>query len=484
MVSSLATTPEPSEVPIGATMGGYLVTRLIGRGGMGVVLEGSAPTSGQRVAIKLLHAKHLDNAEAVTRFVAEGRAASRITGRHAVRVFDSGTHVDGRPYLVMELLEGRDLATLLDEGGLPPARAARIVLEACEGMAEVHAHGIVHRDLKPSNLFLARDGMGGELVKVLDFGIAKGALALDDPAALALTQTLVALGTPLYMSPEQIRSSKAVDARSDVWSLGAILYELLTGSAPFRGNTVTHITAQVLESDPAPPSSVVPGLPRAFDDIVRRALAKRPEDRFVDVAALAHALAPHAGPEGPAAAERCAIVLRGALRDPSLITHPSLHDDALGGTQRFAAVRRAPRRWHLAIAALTILAVALVSFAATSILPPPRPNPDASPAAARLPSAVLSAEPQNPGELSNTKSPASAPSPAAAAPSDDRVLVLDASAAMPSSTATNRAPIPDRPVATPPGAGLSAPPRATGKAPSPKSDPARGAPDDPFAERN
>jgi serine/threonine protein kinase len=470
-VQAVPLTLDSPEVPIGQRMGnGYLVTRLLGRGGMGVVLEARHEESSARVAIKVLHPKHLDNAEAVTRFLAEGRAAERIRGHHTVRVFESGTHDDGRPFLVMELLEGRDLATLLDEGALPLAEAARILLQACVGMAEVHAHGIVHRDLKPSNLFIARTSNGPSVVKVLDFGIAKGALDFDDPAALALTQTLVAMGTPLYMSPEQIRSSKAVDARSDVWSLGAIFYETLTGSAPFRGNTVTHITAQVLESDPTAPSTVVPGLPRAVDAVVQRALAKRPEDRYVDVAALAHALAPFVGDEGLATATRCSEILRGAHRELGSLTSPAIHDDPLGGTHRFAAVRRQrlSRRW---VAVLALFALVLSAAAIHAFLEPRgEPQVAARAAPSALPSPTSRALPADAAPADGASASTSPTSTSSSA-----VLVLDAKS-------TSSASIP---VSGPPTAPPSAPRKAATVTSSPATAiPKRPEPDDPFAERN
>jgi serine/threonine-protein kinase len=244
---------------------------------------------------------------------------------------------------------------------VPVERAALYILQACEGMAEVHAHGIVHRDLKPSNLFLTQRPDGSPLVKVLDFGIAKGVTV--DAGAPALTQTLVGLGTPLYMSPEQIRSSREVDARADVWSLGTIFYELLTGKPAFGGMTLTHITAQVLESQPMLPSALDPSLPRAADDIVLATLAKSPDARAVDVAALASMLEPLAGPAGAGAAARCARILGGALRSEVISSAPVARDDPAGGTRRFDRQRRV-RRLRVAVAVRGVAAVGLVVAAA------------------------------------------------------------------------------------------------------------------------
>ena len=301
----------------------------------------------------------------MTRFHHEARAAAQIRGEHSVRLIDFGTLAhSGEPFLVMELLSGRDLAAVLSEGSVSLADAALYILQACEGMAEVHAHGIVHRDLKPGNLFLTRRVDGDPLIKVLDFGIAKGVAAHDAQVGV-LTQTLVSLGTPLYMSPEQVRSSRNVDARADVWSLGVIFYELVSGRPAFGGNTVTHITAQVLEGTPFALSSLVAGLPPTVDGVVQKALAKNPDERFVDVAALASALEPFAGPSGVGYADRAARILRGALRpDAALIftaedSKPAARDDALGGTRRFDRTARL-KRARVAVGFLALLAVVLV----------------------------------------------------------------------------------------------------------------------------
>jgi serine/threonine-protein kinase len=304
---------EPNVSPGDVLAGKYFVTRVIGRGGMGVVVEAKHAELHERVAIKVLHKRYLDNAEALARFQHEARASVRIRGEHSARLLDVGTTAAGAPFIVMELLEGADLSQIIRSGLLPVQEAVLYILQACEGMAEVHAHGIVHRDLKPGNLFVARRPDGTPLVKVLDFGIAKSTLPMND-GERAVTMTLVALGTPLYMSPEQIRSSRDVDARADVWSLGAILYELLAGRPAFGGNSVANITAQVLEAQPPSVAAIRPEVSPELDRALGRALAKKPEQRFVDVAAFAKAIAPFAGEGGMAHAERAARILRGEGR--------------------------------------------------------------------------------------------------------------------------------------------------------------------------
>jgi eukaryotic-like serine/threonine-protein kinase len=304
---------EPNVSPGDVLAGKYFVTRVIGRGGMGVVVEAKHAELHERVAIKVLHKRYLDNAEALARFQHEARASVRIRGEHSARLLDIGTTDAGAPFIVMELLEGADLSQIIRSGLLPVQEAVLYILQACEGMAEVHAHGIVHRDLKPGNLFVSRRPDGTPLVKVLDFGIAKSTLPMND-GERAVTMTLVALGTPLYMSPEQIRSSRDVDARADVWSLGAILYELLAGRPAFGGNSVANITAQVLEAQPPSVAAIRPEVSPELDKALGRALAKKPEQRFVDVAAFAKAIAPFAGEAGQAHAERAARILRGEGR--------------------------------------------------------------------------------------------------------------------------------------------------------------------------
>lgn len=355
---------EPVQVRVGDLLAGrYEVVRLIGHGAMGVVVEARNVHHGQRVAVKILKQRHQDSREAVGRFQQEAQAAGRIRGEHSVRMFDTGVH-NGSPFMVMELLAGQDLASLLEEGPAPLQVAALYMLQACEGIAEVHAHGMVHRDLKPSNLFLTQRPDGSPLIKLLDYGIAKGVTSPGE-VALIQTQTFVAMGTPLYMSPEQIRSSREVDARTDLWSIGAIFYELLAGRPAFGGNTVTNVTAQVLEKEPVPISTVVKGVPAEIDNIISSALKKNPDARVIDAAALAALLEPHAGPTAVGASARIARILRGSLRQDVITSPPVSRDDALAGTARFDPTRRLRvARWIVGMLAVTT--VIMVALAVTS----------------------------------------------------------------------------------------------------------------------
>jgi serine/threonine-protein kinase len=285
--------------------GKYRVERVLGAGAMGTVYAATHAVLGQRVAIKRMHVERLGRPSARERFLREARAAARLRSEHVARVIDVGVLEDGAPFIVMEHLEGEDLAALLDRrGALPVAEAVEYVLQAAEAVAEAHAAGIVHRDLKPANLFLIRDPAGAPCVKVLDFGISK--LIGDE---LALTRQAVAVGSPLYMSPEQMVSSKDVDSRTDLWSLGVVLYELVTASLPFNEAHLDDLYGRVLQSDPPPMSTRMPTVPAALEAVIRQCLQKDRQRRFPNAAELAAALAPFAKERGPALAARVASVL-------------------------------------------------------------------------------------------------------------------------------------------------------------------------------
>jgi serine/threonine-protein kinase len=229
----------------------YRIERVLGEGGMGRVVAATHLGLEQQVAIKFLHASAMRNPEVVERFQREAKVAAKVSSEHIARVTDVGT-VNNVPYIVMEHLEGSDLGDLIErEGKLPIEEACEITLQACEALAEVHAAGIVHRDLKPSNLFITRRADGSPCLKLLDFGISKLTATSDDSGGdPALTQTTTIMGSPSYMSPEQLKSTKEVDARTDVWSLGAVLYEALTGKPAFRGETVPQVCAMIAADDP------------------------------------------------------------------------------------------------------------------------------------------------------------------------------------------------------------------------------------------
>ena len=274
----------------------YRVDHVLGAGGMGAVLAATHIVLGSPVALKVLLPNAAKLPGAVERFVREARAAAVLRGEHVARVLDVGALPSGIPYLVMEYLTGHDLGReVATRGPLPVAEAARYLTQVCDAMAEAHSLGIVHRDLKPANLFLAVRPNGTRAVKVLDFGLAK---VLDtsrgEAAESSLTATGVVIGTPHYMPPEQIRGLKLADTRSDIWSLGIIAYELVTGTRPFLGRDAMVVIAAIVADPPAPPASLRPDLPPALNDLILRCLEKTPDRRPQTVADLAAALAPFA----------------------------------------------------------------------------------------------------------------------------------------------------------------------------------------------
>ncbi|MCC6552614.1 MAG: serine/threonine protein kinase [Polyangiaceae bacterium] len=271
----------------------YRVEHVLGAGGMGAVLSAQDMGLNRPVAIKVMLPRASRSPGAIARFLREAQAAAAIRSRHVARIMDVGTLDSGLPFLVMERLEGSPLDEVLKRfGRLPVRHAVDYVLQACEAIAEAHALGIVHRDLKPANLFLA-SCPGGAAIKVLDFGVSK-VLDAQGPVAAegSLTKTNMTLGSPSYMSPEQVRSPKNVDARTDVWALGVILYELLTGRLPFAGETMFDVFMAITADTPQCPRDHRAELPAALGDVVMRCLEKDLSRRMPSAADLAQALRP------------------------------------------------------------------------------------------------------------------------------------------------------------------------------------------------
>lgn len=304
--------------------GKYRVDRVLGAGGMGVVVAAHHVELDDRVAIKFLLPEALHNGEAVARFAREAQAAVKIKSEHVARVTDVGRLDNGAPYIVMEYLEGLDLSAWLQQRGrLSMEQAVEFVLQACEAIAEAHSLGIVHRDLKPANLFVIRRPDSGLSVKVLDFGIAKRVGA----AAANITSTAAIMGSPLYMSPEQLTSSKDVDARTDVWALGVILHELLSGESPFLAETMPGVMMKITSSEPAPLRASRPDLPAALERVILTCLEKDRSKRFPTVGDLAHALVDFGNPRSRISVERIAGIMAASgvsLSRPDVAPPPSV----------------------------------------------------------------------------------------------------------------------------------------------------------------
>jgi serine/threonine-protein kinase len=353
---------------IGTVLAGrYEVLRRIGEGGMGAVYEAKHTLIGKRVAVKVLLEKFHAKSDFVARLLQEARLASSIGHENIVDVTDFGTTDDGRSFVVMEFLDGESLAELeRREAPLPIERSLRIARQAASALGAAHAKGIFHRDVKPENLYLVRRGEA-DFVKVVDFGISKAVKPGGDEGAEAyrLTHTGLLLGTPLYMSPEQARGDEDLDYRADIWALGVLLYECLTGEVPFRANNYLQIISQVLTYEPASPSRLRPelGIPDAVDAVVMRAMDKDRARRYQTMAELERDL------------DRLLAGDQNVGLPPVMGPHP--------------APRAAPKRWPLVVAGLVVLAAGVSvalrrpAVAVAPVAPPPSfaPPPVVAPAA-------------------------------------------------------------------------------------------------------
>ncbi len=302
--------------------GKYRVERVLGKGGMGVVVAAEHLHLRERVALKLMLPEVAHDPTALARFVREGRSMVRIKSEHVVRILDVGTTDAGLPFLVMEHLDGADLADVLaHKGPLPVRDAVDYLLQAILALSEAHALGIVHRDLKPTNLFLTTRRDGTSCVKVLDFGIATG----ERGGSRGLTATGLLVGSPQYMSPEQLFGNGRVDARADIWALGCVLYELVTAAVPFEAVSLPDLLIKVQGVAPTPIASRVATVPVGVDAIVMKCLEKDAARRFADVSVLAAALAPF-GSEG--ALETASRVARVLKSDPRVVVAGARFADA------------------------------------------------------------------------------------------------------------------------------------------------------------
>jgi len=276
----------PNLRPGDILLGKYRVEHVLGQGGMGMVLAVRHMELDELFALKLIKPGAKMKADTIARFLREARAAAKLKGEHVARVHDVGRIDDDVPYMIMEHLEGRDLKAVLEvKGPLSIAEAVDYVSQTCDAVAEAHSAGIVHRDLKPANLFLTKRHDGTPCVKVLDFGISKMVVE-KAPSDADLTETTALLGSPSYMSPEQMWQTKNTDHRGDIWALGVILFELLSGQLPFRGETVTELVSRVLQEPTPDLRQIRPEIPVALTRIVEKCLEKEREARFQSASEL------------------------------------------------------------------------------------------------------------------------------------------------------------------------------------------------------
>lgn len=405
--------------------GKYLVEGVLARGGMGIVLSAQHEVLQQRVAIKVLLPEVSRDEASAARFAREAKSIAQMQCDNVVRVMDVGTLPSGLPFMVMEHLTGFDLAEQLRRTGpLSVADAVDVVLQACVAVAEAHARGIIHRDLKPSNLFRNHTPDGASAVKVLDFGISKSMFGANGDRNVVNTVTV--WGSPLYMAPEQVRSSKQIGPQTDIWSLGVILYELLTGGLPFQAAALVDVCEAIVSGAPRPLASLRPELPEALGAVVHCCLEKDPARRWPNVGAFAAALVPFAAPR---AAEYAQRALRLAAVDPAtgslgsrrpeamLMGGPRQQSDASSwATTHLLSRRRRQSSWHTVIACCAAVVLGGTGASAWTLLANSRARVGArNMSVAQLPSA-LSATPS--GDALNAETPPSgeAPSGADAAP--------------------------------------------------------------------
>ncbi len=447
----MTSTPDVPVLPQGTLVGGrYRIVRAIGSGGMGVVYEAVHDTLGQRLALKILNGDLARSADLAKRLEREAKTLARLESPHIARVIDVDVAPGAMPFMAMELLIGNDLDDeIVRRTSIPWREAVGWVLEACEAMRAAHANGIVHRDLKPANLFL-HQADGRRVVKVLDFGISKITAAQD--VAVTLTQSVI--GTPLYMSPEQMTRPREVDLRTDVWALGLVLYELVTGVAPFEAETPQAVAILIATKEPEPMSALMPGLPPGLDSVVLRAIRKAPAERFQSATELAEALAAvlqgRANVDAVPAAGRAVAGHEAAIASTGVRARdPSLENTVAVIAERPPRPARSPAVW-------IALGGAAVVFGSVGIWLATRAG--ASPVAGEA------SAPSQTAAAASAAATATAPpeeAPPTVTPMTSSSAVASAAAVQPSTSAT---------VGSAPAAPRS-PPRHTGEAPSTAAPP-------------
>jgi serine/threonine-protein kinase len=378
--------PDAAALRTGQVLAGkYRVERVVGVGGMGVVVAARNIHLDAPVALKFMTREAVSHHALVSRFLREARATARLRGEHVIRVSDVGELDSGAPYMVMEHLQGQDLGALLASLGPPPiASAVEYAIQACEGLDEAHRAGIVHRDIKPSNLFLTRRPNGTPCIKILDFGISKSVRMLHASESMNATSDHAVFGTPLYMAPEQMRAARDVDARADLWSLGASLYELLSGTVPFPAESIIALAYRIANEGAPSLRQKRPEIPDGLERIVLRCLERDPDRRFPDARSLAMALGPYRVHRGEYAHREPGEDDETRVMDPAVGDAPvptPLADESLGTSSISWGPKQGPggiarRRRLVAYAAAAVLGVgiaAVIGF--TRGAPEPAPPP-------------------------------------------------------------------------------------------------------------
>jgi len=440
----------------------YQLVRIVRAGGMGAVYEAINVDTRGRCALKLLRPEVADNEDFKERFFREARACSVVSSDHIVKVFDSGTDDEtGSPYLAMEYLDGEDVeATKARLGAMNPSACLKIVLQAALGLAKAHAAGIIHRDIKPANLFLTTNDAGDLVVKILDFGIAKITVDRLLETSTSITRSQVLLGTPLYMSPEQCKGAAKIDARTDVWSLGVVLWELLSGVSPFpQPRSLGALMASIITEDLPLIQDLAPWVSSQVAEVVHRAMSRDIEQRYASAAELRDALlqvtagGPHlrsAMLERVSLDERATLAPRYELLDKGLLSPSRLE---LAATVVLQPEARGPKRLRVFALAIALGVLAAIGLALFAQRKPADSVSSSSLAAARAaPTAAVTSAPA-PG--TEPRTPPSATSPAASASNANhgvsggpagkptrRIVPAAASATSPSVAPSSTPPVP------------------------------------------
>jgi serine/threonine protein kinase len=467
----LAVPVQPGEVLAGK----FKVERILGAGGMGVVVAAMHLELDERVAVKFLLPQSIQGPEAAARFVREARNAVKIKGEHVARIIDVGRLENGAPYMVMEYLEGNDLSAQLEKGQIAIEDAVDYVVQACDAMAEAHALGIVHRDLKPANLFLTKRSDGSAIIKVLDFGISKA--NVPDTKDAGLTKTSAVMGSPYYMSPEQMKSSRDVDSRTDVWSLGVILYELLSGRPPFQGDTLPELLSAIMLDVPPPLQSLRADVPPELGAVLIKVLQKDRTQRYRNVGELSAALAPFAPVRSRYTLDRIGKI---TAQHAAPVSVPPSNDATValsgGANARTASAwsgtdgdKPAPRSKNVGVfvglGAIVLIAGVLgtmlgqrsASPAAEPSAPAVRPVVAATPSMAPSPAPAIAVEPPQPALPVSAPVVSAAPSVSVAVVSTPAVAALRPQPGRPTSKPVAAAP--EKPTAAPDPSPMTPPPQ-------------------------